>query len=93
LDWDWVYYCWVDEVEGVKGMGELFSLESLTEGYEDYWTLEWVGTSFRQAKEERDILLDKYNVYEIFRVTVWIDGKENAKFYFRGGKEIREGEI
>jgi hypothetical protein len=22
LDWDWFYYCWVGEVEGVRGMGK-----------------------------------------------------------------------
>jgi hypothetical protein len=71
-------------------MGEVFTLESEVDGYESYWCLEWAGTSFRQALEERDILLDKYDVYDKFKITVWIDGMANAKFYYIGRMEIRE---
>jgi hypothetical protein len=92
LDFCWLgFWGWRFGVGG-RGM-ELFTLESLTWGYESYWCLEWVGTSIRQAIEKRDILSDKYGDGETFRITVWIDGKENAKFYFRGRNEIREDDL
>jgi hypothetical protein len=76
-------------------MGEIFTLESETETYQEYsWELEWAGTSFRQALEERDILLDKYTgAYDKFRITVWIDGKVSQRFYYDKRKEIMEGDL
>jgi hypothetical protein len=70
----------------------LFTLESEIEGYETYYCLEWCGTSFRQAIEERDRLMNKYVVYDkdtIFKITVWINGCMNQEFFYKGREEFK----